>query len=77
MIVDCATYEGGRRVAAPEDLSDALEQARSCGDPASFLWLGLFKPEPDELDLVAREFKLHPLAVEDAVSAHQRPKLEH
>ena len=77
MIVDCATYRGGRRVAAPEDFSDALEQARGCGDPSSFLWLGLFEPEPDELDLVAREFGLHPLAVEDAMSAHQRPKLEH
>jgi magnesium transporter len=77
MIVDCATYRGGRRVAAPEDFSEALEQVRSCGDPRSFLWLGLFEPEPDELDLVAREFGLHPLAVEDAMSAHQRPKLEH
>lgn len=77
MIVDSATYQNGRRVSAPEDLSDALHQARTCGDPAAFLWLGLFEPEPDELDLVAREFGLHPLAVEDAVSAHQRPKLEH
>jgi magnesium transporter len=77
MIVDCATYRGGRRVAAPDDLSDALQQARECGDPSAFLWLGLFEPEPDELELVAREFALHPLAVEDAVSAHQRPKLEH
>lgn len=50
MIVDCATYQNGRRVAAPEDLSDALEQARSCGDPGAFLWLGLFEPEPELLD---------------------------
>jgi magnesium transporter len=77
MIVNCATYRDGRRVSAPADLSDALEQARGCGDPTAFLWLGLFEPEPDELDLVAREFGLHPLAVEDAMSAHQRPKVEH
>ncbi|NUR59729.1 MAG: magnesium and cobalt transport protein CorA [Catenulispora sp.] len=77
MIVNCATYRGGRRVSAPADLSDALDQARSCGDPSAFLWLGLYEPEPDELDLVAREFGLHPLAVEDAMSAHQRPKIEH
>lgn len=77
MIVDCATYRGGQRVAAPEDLSDALHEARACGDPSAFLWLGLFEPTPDELDLVAREFGLHPLAVEDAMSAHQRPKMEH
>ncbi|MBW8807151.1 MAG: magnesium and cobalt transport protein CorA [Catenulisporales bacterium] len=77
MIVNCVTYQGGRRVWAPADLSDALDQARSCGDPSAFLWLGLFEPEPDELDLVASEFGLHPLAVEDAMSAHQRPKLEH
>jgi magnesium transporter len=77
MIVDSAAYRGGIRVAAPADLSDALDEARGCGDPSAFLWLGLFEPEPDELDLIASEFGLHPLAVEDAMSAHQRPKLDH
>ncbi|WP_191288077.1 magnesium/cobalt transporter CorA [Kitasatospora herbaricolor] len=74
MIVDCATYRDGHRVQGPEDYSDALAAARAAGD--SFLWIGLYEPTTAELDLVSEEFGLHPLAVEDAVSAHQRPKLE-
>ncbi|MEU3946931.1 magnesium and cobalt transport protein CorA [Streptomyces sp. NPDC029526] len=73
MIVDCAVYREGRRTKAPGDFSDALEQARAAG---GFVWIGLHEPDADEFDLVAREFGLHPLAVEDALKAHQRPKLE-
>ena len=74
MIVDCAIYTDGRRTEGPADFSDALDQARRVGD--SFLWIGLHEPTPSEFDLVTAEFGLHPLAVEDAVKAHQRPKLE-
>ncbi|AUG76243.1 Magnesium transporter CorA [Kitasatospora sp. MMS16-BH015] len=74
MIVDTATYRDGKRAEAPEDLSDALAAARAT--PGAFVWLGLYEPTAAELDLVSEEFGLHPLAVEDAVSAHQRPKLE-
>ncbi|WP_441247056.1 magnesium/cobalt transporter CorA [Kitasatospora sp. McL0602] len=74
MIVDSASYQGGRRVPGPEDFSDALAAARKAGD--TFVWIGLFEPTTEELDLVSEEFGLHPLAVEDAVTAHQRPKLE-
>ncbi len=74
VIVDCALYCAGERLEWPRDLSDALDAARARGD--TFLWLGLYEPAPDELDLVADELKLHPLAVEDALKAHQRPKLE-
>jgi magnesium transporter len=78
VIVDSAAYRGGERVPGqPADLSDALDEARACGDPSAFLWLGLFEPEPDELAQIADEFGLHPLAVEDATCAHQRPKLDH
>ncbi|MEV3911973.1 magnesium/cobalt transporter CorA [Streptomyces canus] len=73
MIVDCAIYREGRRSEGPEDLSDALDEARSAG---GFVWLGLHEPTEKEFDLVTREFGLHPLAVEDALKAHQRPKLE-
>ena len=41
-----------------------------------FAWVGLVEPTAQEFDAVRREFDLHELAVEDAVSAHQRPKLE-
>ncbi|MGW4897852.1 magnesium and cobalt transport protein CorA [Kitasatospora sp. NPDC004240] len=75
MIVDCAIYRAGRRTEGPADYSDALAAARAAGD-GSFLWIGLFEPTAEELALVSDEFALHPLAVEDAVSARQRPKLE-
>ena len=74
MIVDCAIYQGGRRTATPGDLSDALAAARAAGD--SFIWIGMHEPTAAEFDNVASEFGLHPLAVEDALNAHQRPKME-
>lgn len=73
MIVDCGIYRGGHRTEGPEDFSDALAEARAAG---GFVWLGLHEPGEQEFDLVSREFVLHPLAVEDALKAHQRPKLE-
>ncbi|MEU4500779.1 magnesium/cobalt transporter CorA [Streptomyces sp. NPDC024089] len=74
VIVDCAIYRDGRRTDGPADFSDALDEARATGD--AFLWIGLHEPTQKEFDLVSSEFGLHPLAVEDALSAHQRPKLE-
>ncbi|MFF7736978.1 magnesium/cobalt transporter CorA [Streptomyces sp. NPDC007984] len=73
MIVDCAIYREGQRSEGPEDLSDALGEARTAG---GFVWIGLHEPTEAEFDRVSREFGLHPLAVEDALKAHQRPKLE-
>lgn len=73
MIVDCAIYREGRRSEGPRDFSDALDEARAAG---GFVWIGLHEPTADEFGLVAQEFGLHPLAVEDALKAHQRPKLE-
>ncbi|MFE1833749.1 magnesium/cobalt transporter CorA [Streptomyces sviceus] len=73
MIVDCAIYREGHRSEGPEDLSDALDQARRAG---GFVWIGLHEPTEKEFELVTKEFGLHPLAVEDALKAHQRPKLE-
>ncbi|MFI7319473.1 magnesium/cobalt transporter CorA [Streptomyces venezuelae] len=74
MIVDCAIYRDGRRTEGPDDLSDALDQARAEGD--AFVWIGLHEPTENEFERVTQEFGLHPLAVEDALKAHQRPKLE-
>ncbi|MFF8259519.1 magnesium and cobalt transport protein CorA [Streptomyces virginiae] len=74
VIVDCAIYRDGRRAKGPEDFSDALDEARASGD--AFLWIGTYEPTEAEFDHVRREFGLHPLAVEDALNAHQRPKLE-
>ncbi|MEP6761560.1 MAG: magnesium/cobalt transporter CorA [Sporichthyaceae bacterium] len=74
MIVDCALYRDGKRAAPVGDLSDALAMARR--DGAAFIWIGLYEPDAAELDRVSAELGLHPLAVEDAVKAHQRPKVE-
>jgi magnesium transporter len=73
MIVDCAVYEHGRR--RPGDLT--LEQARAVAKGAdSFVWLGVLEPTKSEFERIAAEFDLHELAVEDAVKARQRPKVE-
>jgi magnesium transporter len=74
MIVDCAIYEDGERRAGDLEVSDA---AKAAGDSsACFVWLGVHEPTAEEFDAVAREFELHELAVEDAIEAHERPKLE-
>ena len=74
MIVDCAVYRGGDRIETVHNIDQALEKSQE--HPDNFLWIGLHHPSADEFDHVAKEFGLHPLAVEDAVKAHQRPKLE-
>jgi magnesium transporter len=74
MIMDCAIYRKGVREDVDGDLSDALDAAREAGD--SFMWIGLHEPTTEEFDQVAGELQLHSLAIEDAVHAHQRPKLE-
>ncbi|MGD3107380.1 magnesium/cobalt transporter CorA [Streptomyces sp. YGL11-2] len=74
VIVDCAIYREGRRHECAADFSHALDEARAEGH--SFLWLGIHEPTQDEFDRVSSQFGLHPLAVEDALKAHQRPKLE-
>ena len=71
--MDSAVYVDGRRVAEPGSLQETYDACRNGGGVA---WLGLYKPSREEFSSVAAEFGLHPLAVEDAVEAHQRPKLE-
>jgi magnesium transporter len=73
VIVDMALYENGLRRSGEVDLEQMYE---ACRRPEWFAWIGLFEPSEDEFDSVRREFNLHELAVEDAIKAHQRPKLE-
>ena len=73
MIVDCAWYRDGVRQVGPSDFSDLVDLAR---DQGGFVWAGFSAPNEIEFADVATEFNLHPLAVEDAVHAHQRPKIE-
>jgi len=72
VIVERALYRDGRRVA--DGLSFA-ELARAC-DASTIAWIGLYRPGTAELEEIAQAFDLHELAVEDAVHAHQRAKLE-
>lgn len=74
MIVDCALYRDGVRV--PLDTGDLATVRDARTEAGDFVWVGVHDPEQDELDLVSELFDLHPLAVEDALHAHQRPKLE-
>jgi magnesium transporter len=73
VIVDCAVYEDGRRRDGHVDLAHAY---KACRDHGCFAWIGLYEPSEEEFSSLSHEFDLHPLAVEDAIHAHQRPKLE-
>ena len=73
MIVDSAVYEGGRRLDGDVGVHEAMEAGRKDG---AFSWIGLVTPSADEFESIRTEFDLHPLAVEDAIQAHERPKLE-
>jgi magnesium transporter len=80
-IVDCALYREGARQGGVLPLNLALTLAHHAGaeqtdHSSSFVWIALHEPSEEEFDIVARAFALHPLAVEDAVHAHQRPKME-
>ena len=72
MVINCAAYQGGCRVA---DID--LDQAREVGTrDGRFVWIGLHEPDQALLYTVQQRFGLHDLAIEDALRAHQRPKLE-
>jgi magnesium transporter len=76
-LVDNAIYIEGKRTVAPSSLEQTCEELRAGPDGGKRLcWIGLLRPSEDEIRAVATEFDLHPLAVEDAIDAHQRPKLE-
>ncbi|MEU9265348.1 magnesium and cobalt transport protein CorA [Streptomyces sp. NPDC048251] len=73
-VVNCVTYRDGVRAPRGGDLVETVERVRKHGH--GFVWLGLHEPTNDEFAGIAELFDLHPLAVEDAVEAHQRPKVE-
>ena len=73
-MVDAGLYVDGRRIATPPTVVEAsLGVAR---DEGAMAWIGLFRPTDAQFRPVAEEFALHEVAVEDAIVAHQRPKLE-
>ena len=72
MLASCAAYRDGTKVGdiAVADIAQYLHQ------PHSFIWVELHDPDAEELGALQRAFDLHPLAVEDALVGHQRPKIE-
>jgi magnesium transporter len=77
-VVDCAVYVEGRRLPGKFTHSAALERVHDIEQTgqSAFVWIGLHEPDHTQMEAVAREYGLHPLAVEHAVHAHQRPKVE-
>jgi magnesium transporter len=72
MLINCSAYQNGRKLAdiPIEDISEYVSR------PDCFVWVALFEPDDSELALMADEFGLHELAVEDAHKGHQRPKID-
>jgi magnesium transporter len=78
MMVDCGVYIDGHRAVGTYSPAEALAKVREIEQAGqeAFVWVGLHEPDEAHMQEVAEVFGLHPLAVEDAVHAHQRPKLE-
>jgi len=73
MIVDYALYENGYRYKEPSNLPELIAKAKNEG---GFVWVGLAEPTQEEFDKIVGDFRFHSLAIEDAIKANQRPKLE-
>lgn len=76
MIVDCAVYHKGARVPSRTTSSDLRAAVGALHDPEDFVWVGLHEPGSGELEELAEVLELHPLAIEDVLEPHQRPKVE-
>ncbi len=76
MIVDSAVYRDGARVELGCDKDDYAAMRAAVDAEREFVWVGLHEPTVAEMSAVSSSFGLHPLAVEDSLHAHQRPKLE-
>jgi len=72
MLINCVAYQNGRKVAdiARSEISEYVKR------PDCFVWVALYEPDPGELEAMQAEFGLHELAVDDAQTGHQRPKIE-
>lgn len=73
-LVDSGIYLDGQRVSSPANLPDTYRELNRFD--GSMAWIGLVRPQESELESLAAEFGLHELAIEDAVLAHQRSKIE-
>jgi len=73
-VVDAAIYREGKRTESPRTVAETAASLR--GQTGAMAWIGLYRPDEGQMLALAEEFGLHEVAVEDAIVAHQRPKLE-
>ncbi|AWB81924.1 magnesium transporter [Corynebacterium yudongzhengii] len=73
-IEHCRIVVDGTRLPGEYHLSSALQEVREY--PNGYVWLALREPDDHQMAIVAEKFGIHELIVEDAVTAHQRPKVE-
>ncbi|WP_262852628.1 magnesium/cobalt transporter CorA [Mumia quercus] len=76
MILDCAVYHGGKPLKSGLRIDELADTVATCKEPADFIWMFMQDPTYEEFRELQTVFALHPLAVEDAVTAHQRPKVD-
>jgi len=72
MVVNSIVYRNGER----GEVIDAEKIGEVMDEPDTFIWLGLYQPDPPFMKKMQEQFGLHELAIEDALTAHQRPKIE-
>ena len=73
-LIDTGVYQEGRRVESPPTLAATYERLQEL--PEAMAWIGLYRPTAAQVLAAGEQFGLHELALEDAIVAHQRPKLE-
>ncbi|MGW8883154.1 magnesium and cobalt transport protein CorA [Streptomyces sp. NPDC055749] len=73
-VITAALYQDGVRTSTHDSLAETFQKLRE--EEGGMAWIGLYRPSEAEMLSVAAEFDLHELAIEDALEAHQRPKLE-
>ncbi|MGQ0841188.1 magnesium and cobalt transport protein CorA [Actinokineospora sp.] len=73
-VIDCAVYVAGARLPGHWTPAEALDEVRRRG--AGFVWIGLYEPDADQLDDLAETYRLHTMAVGDALNGSRRPKLD-
>jgi magnesium transporter len=71
--IRCAVYSDGQPIPAPDNLEEISEVLKQ---PGKLVWLDVAAPTVDDYALLKEEFDLHPLALEDAATPHERPKIE-
>ncbi|NHN56755.1 magnesium/cobalt transporter CorA [Calidifontibacter sp. DB0510] len=77
-VVERAIYRDGRKLENPHTIREAIRRLtdEKVHDTRTMAWIGMAHPNARQIQEMAHTFDLHPLAVEDAIVAHQRPKIE-